>query len=99
MDIRERETLALVAALTEFQVEIPKMETIQPIFTYPLEMNPLTPAAWGRRGNDDGSRIPDIGGILCGEVDRSGPRSTSPSGQHAVSISIVTVWPTHKKIT
>ena len=42
MDIRERETLALVAALTEFQVEIPKMETIQPIFTYPLEMNPLT---------------------------------------------------------
>ena len=42
MDIRERETLALVAALTEFQVEIPKMETIQPIFTYPLEMNSLT---------------------------------------------------------
>ena len=33
MDIRERETLALVAALTEFQVEIPKMETIQPIIT------------------------------------------------------------------
>ena len=44
MDIRERETLALVAALTEFQVEIPKMETIQPIKIYPLTTvggNPL----------------------------------------------------------
>ena len=51
MDIRERETLALVAALTEFQVEIPKMETIQPIFTYPLEMNPLTLVEWFGTGS------------------------------------------------
>ena len=48
MDIRERETLALLAALTDFQVEIPKMETIQPIITYPLEMNPLTDGNEGR---------------------------------------------------
>ena len=52
MDIRERETLALLAAQTEFQVEIPKMETIQPIITYPLEMNPLT---WAEK-----SRISDF---------------------------------------
>ena len=45
MDIRERDTLALLAAQTEFQVEIPKMETIQPIITYLLEMNPLTEAS------------------------------------------------------
>ena len=60
MDIRERETLALVAALTEFQVEIPKMETIQPIFTYPLEMNPLTPVSVTRLGKN----VKDMNKIL-----------------------------------
>ena len=51
MDIRERDTLALLAAQTEFQVEIPKMETIQPIKTYPTSepvMNPLTTATASR---------------------------------------------------
>ena len=42
LDIRERVTQAQAAVLSDFQVEIPKVETIQPIMTYPLEMNPLT---------------------------------------------------------
>ena len=45
MDIRERDTLALLAAQTEFQVEIPNLATIQLIKTYPAPgpgMNLLT---------------------------------------------------------
>ena len=47
MGIRERETLALLAALTDFQVEIPKLWLIRAIKTYPLEMNLLTTGVQG----------------------------------------------------
>ena len=46
LDIRERDTQAQAAVLSDFQVEIPKIGLIRAMKTYPAPepvMNPLTP--------------------------------------------------------